>query len=113
MKTYYFQSDGQSGHIEAESLEAALTTARVEAGVTDEALADGGWCWVEDQETGERLHSESELPGARYAVLVRSSTGEWTRHSVWRSREDAQDQADYVGGRVVIAEQAKAGGDDE
>jgi hypothetical protein len=54
MKTYYYATDGESGTLQAESLGDAMERARSIANVTDESLEDGGWCWVEDEETGER-----------------------------------------------------------
>lgn len=36
-----------------------------------------------------------------YAVMVRTAVDTWTTHSTWTTRSEAQDQADYVGGRVV------------
>lgn len=55
MKTYLYKTDGEMGEVEAESLSEALDEACREGHVTERAIADGGWCWVEDPDTGERM----------------------------------------------------------
>ena len=54
MNTYEFKTDSSSGEIQAESLKDALAKVIAEEGVTDEAISDGAWAWVEDED-GERL----------------------------------------------------------
>ena len=54
MKAYNYCTDSEKGTVEAVSLAAALAAARKESGVTDAAILDGAFCWVEDQGTGER-----------------------------------------------------------
>jgi len=55
MKTYMYRTDGEISEVEADSLQEALEAACREAHVTDFAIADGGWCWVQDPATEERL----------------------------------------------------------
>lgn len=46
---------------------------------------------------------ELSLDSPEYVVEVRSNAG-WTTHSTHETREDAQDQADMVRGRVIVRE---------
>ena len=48
----------------------------------------------------------------RYAVLVRTTVGTWTRHSVHKTRAAAQDQADLVHGEVVRFEPVQENGEE-
>lgn len=54
MKTYDYKTDAESGEVEADSLIEAVEKMRSEARLTPRAIADGGWGWVEDPDTGAR-----------------------------------------------------------
>jgi hypothetical protein len=56
MKTFTYKSDSEQGTVEARTLKAALKKAQEESRVTPAAIADGAWLWVEDPESGDRLH---------------------------------------------------------
>jgi len=51
MTQYAFATDSESGHIEATSFAAACE--KLDHMVSEQAIADGGWGWVEDVD-GER-----------------------------------------------------------
>ena len=73
---------------------------RVEA----EAVVDMGACIASCGYALEgplREGVDYEVVANRYAVMVRTAVDTWTTHSTWATRSEAQDQADYVGGRVV------------
>ena len=63
MKTYNYKTDGESGSVEARTLQAALRAVICEAGVSRAAVADGAWAWVEDPRTGERIYYHQENMG--------------------------------------------------
>ena len=51
MNSYKFATDSEIGTIEAESFESACK--KLDAMITEAAVADGAWGWVEDSD-GER-----------------------------------------------------------
>lgn len=57
--TYYdYATDGESGEVEASSLEDAYNTLR--AKITRAQIEDGATLWVEDPTTGERMTMDSD-----------------------------------------------------
>lgn len=52
-REYHYATDAESGTIHAASYQAACDA--LDAMLTDEAIADGAWGWVEDVD-GERYH---------------------------------------------------------
>jgi hypothetical protein len=56
---YCYKTDGESGIIQASSIEDARDKMIVEAGLTKAAIKDGGWGWVEDCD-GVRIYVAEE-----------------------------------------------------
>jgi hypothetical protein len=56
---FSYKTDGESGIVQASSIEDARDKMIIEAGLTQEAIQDGGWGWVEDG-AGERIYVAEE-----------------------------------------------------
>jgi hypothetical protein len=56
---FSYKTDGESGIIQASSIEDARDKMIIEAGLTQAAIQDGAWGWVEC-DSGERIYVAEE-----------------------------------------------------
>jgi hypothetical protein len=56
---FFYKTDGESGIIQASSIEDARDKMIIEADLTPAAIQDGAWGWIEDF-NGERIYVAEE-----------------------------------------------------